>query len=126
MATTIPAGANDTGEIVVVPVSRVLSRDALGKLSGFSIAELASRTRATLRSCGPRTVGELAHLQPIRGGIEEVLALLRLARATGSIPLNANEEIYVTDEARDLLKVSLPSLLMTSDGFPDDLNEISP
>lgn len=125
MAASLPDSYSDGGEIVETPAGRSLNRDTLGKLCGFSIGRLAERTRETLRQMGNHTIGELSHLQPIRGGIEEVIALLRLAKATGGIPLADTEEIYVTDAQRGLIKVRIPSVLMRPEGFPDDISDLN-
>lgn len=114
----------DFGEIIERPVSRSLSADALSKLSGFNLKKLAERTRQTLLTMGSKTIGELAHLQPITGGIEEVLGLMRLARATHGIPLQDTEIIFVTDARRGLLRVEIPSVVLRPDDFPEDLADI--
>jgi hypothetical protein len=121
---TFPGQQADLGEIVEIPVRKELSADALTKLSGFSLKKLAERTRANLLAMGSKTIGELSHIQPITGGIEEVLGLMRLARATQGIPLNATEIIYVTDARRGLLRVEIPSVVLRAEDFPEDPGEI--
>ena len=122
---TFPDQAGNHEAIEERPASRNLSTEALGRLSGFSLRTLAERTRHTLRTQGSKTIGELAHIQPIKGGIEEVLGLIRLARATGGISLADFEEIYVSDADRGLLKVRVPSVVLRADEFPEDLSELN-
>lgn len=125
LSLTPPPTSIDAGEIVEVQAHRGLSRDALGKLTGFSMLRLAEKTRERLRRSGSRTIGELAILDPITGGIEEVLALIRIAKATRGVELMANETIYVTDERRRLLRVTVPSIVMRAEEFPEDLTELN-
>lgn len=125
VAITFPEKAGNVEDIEEKQPRRSLSDDALSRLGGFSLRGLAERTRHTLRTQGSKTIGELSHVQPIRGGIEEVLGLIRLAQATGGVSLAATEEIYVTDAERGLLKVRVPSVVLRPDEFPDDLTELN-
>lgn len=101
-----------------------VSDGAIEKLSRFRFTRVVERTWEALCRMGPRTLGELAIENPIRGGVEEVLALVRIAQSTRAQCLGGDEWIYFTDNDKKLLRAKVPTMLLLPDNFPEDLREV--
>lgn len=122
---TMPAESGDEGPVEDHVAKRSLDGDALALFSGLRLVDVAARARDVLRRTGARTLGDLTVLEPVKGGIEEVLALVRIAQAVGATRFEGQSEtIYFTDERNRLMKARVPTLLMSAEDFPDDLSEM--
>jgi hypothetical protein len=81
--------------------------------------------RRLLREQGPMTVGEIIRHRPIRGGLEELVAHVRVARAVDAVVLDKEESLLVPDRKGAVIKATVPGLMMTADKFPTDLEELA-
>ena len=122
---TFPPGDSEQGPAEDAPSGSALDADALTQMSGLRIAQVANQVRDVLRRSGPQSIGSLSALRPIRGGVEEVIALVRVAHATDATPIEGKfEVIFFTDERGKLMRAEVPSLILNADSFPDRLDAV--
>jgi hypothetical protein len=101
------------------------SMEMLGSLEAVQIRQVAERTLEALRRHGPMTVSTLSSYQPLRGGLEELVACMRVARAVHATDLDATEQVEVHDRHGVRIRASIPSLLMSADLFPANIDELT-
>lgn len=124
---TWPDEVEEEGEIVDERPGQMLDPHDLEQFRHLRVEDVAHRVRDVLNRTGPRTLGDLTVIDPIRGGVEEVIALLRIAEALNAVQFDGQtEEIFFTDESRRLMKATVPTYLMTAEKFPVDLSELNP
>lgn len=128
ISVTMPEDRIEEGEIVEHAASKRLKADVLGQFSGLRLFDVAFKTRHLLRTMGSRTIQEIAAIEPITGGVEELLALIRIAKATAAISFgdDAFHQFEITDAQKRRLRVKIPALLLVPENFPEDLSELNP
>lgn len=122
---TMPEESSSQGPVEECETKRTLDLDTLAQFNGMRIVDVAARVRDVLRRSGARTLGDLTVLEPIRGGVEEVVALIRIAHSVGATHFEgASEKIFFTDENNKLMRATVPTLLLSAEDFPEDLYEM--
>lgn len=101
------------------------SDDMLNILDTVNIQQVASEINELLQQYGPMTVGDLVSRRPITGGLEELVAYVRVAQSVQSSRLEVKEHVVIGDKNGNRLKATIPSFLMTADMFPHDLKSLA-
>jgi len=104
--------------------SRSPSTDMLDCLDEVRIKEVAYRMRDILRSDGPMTVASIVSFYPLKSGLEELVAYLRVAKSVGATTLDDKEELEVFDKQGIRFKASIPKYLLNADLFSKDIEEM--
>lgn len=114
----------DTSGVEEQANHREPSIEMLDSLEAVQIRQVAARALETLRQHGPMTISTLSSYQPLREGLEELVACMRVARAVHATDLDAMEQIEVHDRYGVRIRASIPSLLMSADLFPANIDEL--
>lgn len=94
-------------------------------LDTVKVREIACHMVATLSAFGPMSIAALVRQNPIKSGLEELVAYLRVAKAVGAAVLEDKEEVVVTDKQGVIVHASIPVFLLSVDLFPDDLDKLA-
>jgi len=121
----LPEEALDTSQVRPSVNSHQASAEMLGHLNTVKILEVAAKVRALLTTIGPMTIAKVISHMPVEGGLEELVAHVRIAKAISALELGQQEELVITDRERQRLKVTLPSLLMSAEQFPMELESLA-
>ncbi len=105
--------------------SRELSPHLLECLEAVKIREIADRAHHTLRELGPMSVAGLAQQHPLKSGLEELVAYLRIAQAVGAAKLDRKEHVEVMDKQGVVVKASIPTYMLSADLFPEQIDELA-
>ncbi|MNR12244.1 hypothetical protein D3C85_1285880 [compost metagenome] len=97
----------------------------LESLETVKILEVATSLRVLLDENGPMTVGQLLEHRPIQGGLEELVAHVRIAKAVYAITLDGREQVLVSDRDGQQILANIPQLLLSADQFPEDLETLA-
>ena len=73
----------------------------------------------------PRTISQLIHQLPISEGLEELVAYIRIARAVKATELASVEEVIINDHQGNMLRASIPTMLLTPSLFPENIEDLS-
>ncbi len=120
----IPEDKIDTSDVVEEANSYEPSTKMLGYLNAVQIKKVASNMKSNLIKHGPMTISDLANRVPIKQGLEELVALIRVAKSVNATELPDTEEVRLTDRNGEAIKAKIPKLLVSVKQFPDDLEEL--
>lgn len=101
------------------------SWDMLSHLDTIQVRRVAEQSLETLIMHGPMTVASIANLNPLKSGLEELIAYLRVAKAVGAASLDKKESVELCDKQGKLLRASIPTFLLSADLFPENLDELN-
>lgn len=104
--------------------SRSPSAEMLHCLDAVQIKEIAYRIKDILHREGPMTIASVVLRHPMKSGLEELVAYLRVAKSIGATMLNDKEELDILDKQGIRLRVSIPKYLLSAALFPDDIEEM--
>jgi len=104
--------------------SRSPSIEMLDCLDTVQIKEVAYQIRDTLRCEGPMTIASVVSKNPLKSGLEELVAYLRVAKSVGATMLEDKEELEIMDKQGIRFKASIPKYLLSADLFPADIEEM--
>ncbi|NWB90261.1 DUF3375 domain-containing protein [Pseudomonas agarici] len=121
----LPEERLDTSKVIANTNSHVASVGMLDHLNTVKVLEVAQEVRALLSQCGPMTVAKIVQLRPITGGLEELVAHVRIAKAVDAVILEDAESLLVPDHMGNLIRATIPALLMAAEQFPMDLEELA-
>lgn len=106
--------------------SREPSDHVLDCLDAVQVRKVAHQVLDTLRKHGgPMSISGLANQNPLKSGLEELVAYLRVAKAIGATELDQKEKVAVTDKYGVTLKASIPTYLLSADLFPEDIDGLA-
>lgn len=74
---------------------------------------------------GPLTISGLTKFYPITKGLEELTAMVRVAKAVKAVELTEKETVEFDDKKSTKLIATIPRLLISVDLFPKDLRELN-
>ncbi|MDD4913881.1 MAG: DUF3375 domain-containing protein [Methylococcales bacterium] len=114
----------DTSDVEQQINSRIPNLAMLDCLDAVQMQEVALRTRDTLFKHGPMTIAAIAARQPMKSGLEELVAYLRVARSVGAATLDERERVEIWDRQGVRLQAAIPKYLLSADMFPDNLEEM--
>ncbi|WP_019673660.1 DUF3375 domain-containing protein [Psychrobacter lutiphocae] len=115
----------ELGSIEAHVNSRKPSQTMLDSLSTVKVKEVAQTIRTQLRQNSPQTIAQLTQTHPIKEGLEELVAYIRIARAVQATELNSEEQVIIHDPQGISLQAHIPSLLFSESLFPDDIEELA-
>jgi hypothetical protein len=121
----LPEERLDTSKVTANTNSQVASVGMLNHLNTVKVLEVAQEVRALLNQCGSMTVAKIVQLRPITGGLEELVAHVRIAKAVDAVILEDAESLLVPDRMGNLIRATIPALLMAAEQFPMDLEELA-
>ena len=101
------------------------SWDMLSHLDTIQVRRVAEQSLETLIMHGPMTVASIANLNPLKSGLEELIAYLRVAKAVGAASQDKKESVELCDKQGKLLRASIPTFLLSADLFPENLDELN-
>ena len=70
------------------------------------------------------SLAQIAELRPIQGGLEELVALVRIAKAIEAVSLEGVEHLVVADRQGQTIRAKIPLLLLSADQFPENLESL--
>jgi len=111
----------DTCDVEEEVNSRSPSAEMLDCLDAVQVKEVAYRIRDTLSREGPMTIACVVSRHPMKSGLEELVAYLRVAKSVGATTLDDKEELEILDKQGVRLKASIPKYLLSADLFPEDI-----
>ena len=121
----VPEEQLDTRSVEVRENATMPSDAMLEQLHAVQVMQVAERMRKTLsRSRIPLSIGALLERQPIRAGLEELVACLRVARAVGATDLQERETVSIEDRGGRRFKAEIPHFLLSAEQFPEHLEEL--
>jgi len=121
----LPEERLDTSKVTENSNSHIASAGMLDHLNTVKVLEVAQEVRALLTQCGPMTVGKIVQYRPITGGLEELVAHVRIAKAVDAVTLEEAESLLVPDRMGNRIRATIPALLMAAEQFPMDLEELA-
>ena len=115
----------DTSDVEEKANSREPSANVLDCLDAVQVREVAHHIRDSLKEHGPMSIAALTKKNPLRSGLEELVAYLRVAKAIGAPNLEQKEDVALMDKQGAMLKASIPTYLLTLELFPDDIDQLA-
>jgi hypothetical protein len=101
------------------------SEAMLGQLHAVQVMQVAEGMYNILRGSRiPLSVAALIERRPIKAGLEELVACLRVARAVGATELLDRETVRITDLSGRHFKAEIPHYLLSAEQFPEQLEEL--
>ena len=119
-----PQASLDTSKVVAQSNQTTVSDTILECLEAVKIQEVAEAMRDLLKSQGPMSLAQIAELRPIQGGLEELVALVRIAKAIEAVSLEGVEHLVVADRQGQTIRAKIPVLLLSADQFPENLENL--
>lgn len=98
--------------------------EMLDSLDAVKMLDVARVIADQLQRHGPMTIGGIVEKQPLTAGLEELVAFVRVAKSVGATALGDKEQIAVTDKKGAQLSASIPRFLLSSNLFPDNIEEV--
>ncbi|MDF5994637.1 DUF3375 family protein [Pseudomonas aeruginosa] len=121
----LPEERLDTRQVAANTNSHVASLGMLDHLNTVKVLEVAQDVKQLLTEHGPMTVASIVSHRPITGGLEELVAHVRIAKAVSAVVLEHPESLVVVDRTGSWIRANIPSLLMSAEQFPTDLEELA-
>ncbi|HEH6436973.1 TPA: DUF3375 domain-containing protein [Pseudomonas aeruginosa] len=121
----LPEERLDTRQVAANTNSHVASLGMLDHLNTVKVLEVAQDVKQLLTEHGPMTVASIVSHRPITGGLEELVAHVRIAKAISAVVLEHPESLVVVDRTGNWIRANIPSLLMSAEQFPTDLEELA-
>lgn len=115
----------DTSGVEELANSREPSRHVLNCLDTVQVRAVAHQAHSTLKKLGPMSISGLASHNPLKSGLEELVAYLRVAKAIGATALDQKEDVELDDKQGATLRASIPIYLLSADLFPEDIDELA-
>ena len=115
----------DTTDIHAEKNSHLPSQVMLEQLQTVKVIEVAVRIHSLLQQQGPLSIGGLVKQHPIESGLEELVACLRIAKAIGATELDNNEVVEITDRQGELIRATIPGLVLSAQQFPLQIEELA-
>jgi hypothetical protein len=114
----------DTSNVNAEENSHIPSQTMLDQLHTVKIMDVAMRIQSLLQQQGPLSIGGLIKQHPIESGLEELVACLRVAKAIGATELDGKEIVAVMDRQGEIIRATIPGLVLSAQQFPQQLEEL--
>ena len=112
-------------EIQSHTTSSKLNEKALEAMNTLQARRVAERVREILRDTGrSMTLGEIIEAQPLASGIEELIALVRVARASFALESKSRESVAFLEDGRSKT-ANLPLFSLHASGFPNRIEDMN-
>lgn len=124
-ALKLPPKTVELGELSEHENSREIRADLLSELDTVRLSEVFERIRNRVGRTSQLSVGSIIETTPLRHGLEEVVAFVRVARELNAAPIEDTETIVVSvsqgGEAKRL-KITLPKIVLNAQMIKDHEN----
>lgn len=115
----------DTSGVEENANKREPSTSMLNCLDAVQVRQVANKVLNALKKHGPMSIARLAEENPLKSGLEELVAYLRVAKAVNATMLDEKEEVIFVDKQGVKLKAFIPTYLLTAELFPKDIDELA-
>ena len=120
-----PEEALDTGDVTIQENQSTPSDSMLKHLQSVKVSDVAKKIKQILTEHGPLTIAGIIQLLPIRKGLEELVAYIRVAQAINATALTDKENVVIRGREDERLNASIPCYLLSADQFPKNIEELS-
>ena len=121
---THPQATLDTSKVVAHENQTNVSSAILESLESVKIQEVAIEMRDLLVAHGPMSLSKIAEHRPIQGGLEELVAQVRIAKAIEAVSLEGTELLMVADQKGQTIRANVPVFLLSADQFPENVENL--
>jgi len=121
---THPQASLDTSQVVPHENQTRVSSIILECLEAVKIQEVAIEVRDVLAAHGPMSLSQIVEHRPIRGGLEELVAHVRIAKAIEAVSLEGTELLLVADQKGHTIRANVPVFLLSADQFPENVESL--
>ena len=97
----------------------------LASLQSVNVRQVAKSLQHILQQQGVLSIAGLVQHRPVRAGLEELVSYVRVAKAIRATELEEKESVIIEDRQGNKLKVSVPTLLLSADLFPSNMDELN-
>lgn len=112
-------------EIVEHDPEQGVTEELFGHLYSVDLFDVAKRWRdAAQAQQGPATIAQIAMHEPIKQGLEEIVGVLRVAKALDATTLDGVEQVYFSDREGRLARAQVPRILIDPTSFPASLEDL--
>lgn len=125
MKLRVPDEQFDTSNVQEHINSNNPSDEMLECLDAVKIIEVAQNMKSVLISEGPLTIKGISQFQPIKTGLEELVAFLRVAKAIGATEMENKESIEVCDKKGGRFNALVPMYMLHANQFPERIDEMA-
>lgn len=102
------------------------SSQMLQYLDSVQVRVIAERARHTLLKKGVMSIAHLTRELPLKAGLEELVAYLRIAKAIKAPQLiEQTEQVQFQDKSGVMLQASIPTYYLSAELFPQHLDELA-
>lgn len=113
-----------SSDLVEHATSEELSDSAVKGLSTLQVRRIAEGVREVLISTGrSMTLSEITECRPVTAGVEEIIALVRVASAANALDGGTDETITFEEDGKTLT-ASLPVFLLHASAFPENIEDM--
>ena len=114
-----------SSEIESHTTSSELSGTALEAMNTLQARRVAERMRELLRETGrSMTLGEIVEAQPLTSGVEELITLVRVARASSALESESREHVTFIEDGKPKT-ANLPLFTLQASGFPNRIEDMN-
>lgn len=121
----LPEERLDTSQVKPHTNSQFANMEMLDLLNTVKALEVAHDIRQLLDEHGPLTLAGIVKHRPITGGLEELVAHVRIAKAVSAVALEHSESVTVADRSGKDIRAHIPALLLYIEQFPQNLEELA-
>lgn len=114
----------DTRGVEARENAREPSEHILESLESVRVREVAEKTYRTLIVNGPMTIAGLLQQHPVKAGLEELVAYVRVAKSVKAAQLEHVEQVQLADKNGALFHATVPAFMLNAELFPSDLDEL--
>lgn len=115
----------DTSGVEEHDTQGVPSSSILDAVQTIQIIEIAKGVKKLVLEEGPMTIASICELSPVHKGLEELTALVRVARAIRATELHGEEIVYFEDNNGIRLQATMPKFLIDASLFPEDIGALN-
>ncbi len=123
MKLKMPEEALDTSDVRAHINSNNPSAEMLNSLESVKVIEVAKNMLEILRAEGPLTISHITEYYPLKSGLEELVACLRVAKAVGATEINEREQVELTDKHGNQVRATIPVYLLSAEQFPERIED---
>lgn len=121
----LPEEELELGDLQVQQRDSTPSELVLDHLETIKVMEIAGAMKLLLQSQGSLSIGQMMQQRPVQGGLEELVAFLRVAQAVKAPSTAQTESVIVQTREGSRLRAKIPSYLLSADMFPPHLEELA-
>ena len=101
------------------------SDSVLDHLETVKVLEVAGEILELVATHGTMTLGDVLARRPVTAGLEELVACLRVAQAVNAVREESTESLLVSGRDGAMLRVRIPTYVLTPELLPEHVEELS-